>query len=315
MQRRTFLMAAVPLLGGKKMPAKERIERVLRGEAPDRPPISLWHHFGLESKGPVAHAGATLDFQRHFGTDLVKVMSDFPYPKPEGGWLAAKPVETPFAPQLRALELIRDGLAGQKHFVETIFNPWNVAEKLSSKDEVKKAMEQEPQRLLDALEAIAKSEANHAKQAMDRGAAGVFLAVANAQEGILTLDEYRKFSEPFDRMVTDAVKDAPLNILHLHGEKVYVRHFLSNWKGVAINYSAHETGFRLADAHTQFGGTLVGGIDHRSFRTRTVEQLSTAARKAWDDAGPRLILTPGCSVPDDSKPDELSRLRKAVDKL
>jgi hypothetical protein len=32
-------------------------------------------------------------------------------------------VNSPFPEQLRALELIRDGLRGQAYFVETIFNP------------------------------------------------------------------------------------------------------------------------------------------------------------------------------------------------
>jgi len=51
-------------------------------------------------------------------------MSDFPYPKPAGNWHAVQVVENPFPEQIRALELIRDGLAGRAHFVETVFNPW-----------------------------------------------------------------------------------------------------------------------------------------------------------------------------------------------
>lgn len=315
-QRRSFLMAAAaPLLGKKKMTPRERIDAVLRAESPDRPPFSLWHHFGLESQGPEAHAKATLDFQRRYGTDLVKVMSDFPYPRPDGGWLAAKPVDSPFPAQLRALGMIRDGLAGSKHFVETIFNPWNVAEKLSSKEEVAAAMKEKPQALLDALENIAKSEANHAKKAVENGVSGVFLAIANAQDGILTPEEYKRFSEPFDRMVIEAVKDAPLNIVHLHGEKVYVRHFLDNWKGVAINYSMHETGVPFDAARQRTDSVLVGGIDHRSYVNVSVDALRAAAEKAFHDAGPKVIITPGCSVPDNSKPEQLLQLKKAMDKL
>lgn len=315
--RRTFLAtaAAPALLARVKMKPRERVDAVLRGQAPDRPPFSLWHHFGLEAKGPVAHAGATLDFQRKYATDLVKVMSDFPYPKPEGGWLNAKLVDSPFPEQLKALAIIRDGLAGTKHFVETLFNPWNVAEKLSSKEDVARAMAEQPDRLLAVLEAIAKSEASHAKQAVATGASGVFLAVANAQTGILTEEQYAKFGEPFDRIVIDAVKDAPLNIIHLHGDKVYVPYFLKGWKGVAINYSMHETGLTFDNARQQFDGVLVGGIDHRAYRNLTVEQLRVSAQKAAHDAGPGVIVTPGCSVPDNSTADELSRLRKAMDKL
>lgn len=310
--RRSFLMgaAAVPAIARKrKMDSRERIDAVLRGEAADRPPFSLWHHFGLEAEGPEAHARKTLEFHARYGTDLVKVMSDFPYPR-ETGVLA-----TPFPAQLRALEFIRDGLNGSKHFVETVFNPWNVAEKLSSKDEVARLHRDEPQKLLDWLETIARSEANHARAARERGVSGVFLAIANAQDGILSLDDYQKFSEPFDRMIIDAIKDAPLNILHIHGPRAYCEHFLRTWRGVTIHYSEAETGFSIAEAHAIFPGTLMGGIDHRSFRNLSVQQLRAAARRAWDMAAPNLILAPGCSVPDDSQPKELALLRKAVDKL
>lgn len=309
--RRSFLFsAATPLLARKKkMTPLERVNAALRGEAPDRPPFTLWHHFGLEAQGPEAHARATLDFHARYGTDIVKVMSDFAYPKDQGV------LATPFPAQLRALELIRDGLGGSKYFVETVFNPWNVAEKLTSKDEVARMQREAPAQLKQWLANIAQSEANHAKSARERGVSGIFLAIANAQDGVLTLDDYREFSEPFDRMVTDAVNDLPLNIIHLHGPKVYVEHFLRSWKGVTIHYSEAETGFSLAEAHAVYPGTLMGGIDHRSYRNLSVEQLRTAARRARDMASPHLIIAPGCSVPDDCTPRELLLLRKAMEKL
>ena len=98
--------------------------------------------------------------------------------------------EIPFPEQFQALEIIRDGLTGRSYFLETIFNPWNVAEKLSSPQEVVRLKNEDPQALLDALEAIAESEANHAKKAVTTGAAGIFLAIANAQDGIMTQADY-----------------------------------------------------------------------------------------------------------------------------
>jgi uroporphyrinogen decarboxylase len=321
--RRTFLLAsaAPALLRGEAMTSKERIEAALRDASADRPPFTLWHHFGLEQQGAEAHANATLQFHHDYRTDLVKVMSDFPYPKPAGAWYDLKPVENPFPEQLKALELIRDGLKqdgkNAAYFVETLFNPWNVAEKLSSPAEVQKLRKERPQKLLDALHTIAKSEIYHAKAAMKRGAAGIFLAVANAQEGILTPEEYAKFSEPFDKMIFQAVADAPLNIIHLHGPKVYVGYFAkaTGWKISGFNYSMHETGYSLRLArhnwHTM-RGAIVGGLDHREYRNRTVEELRDDIRLAVADARRRLIVTPGCSVPNDSKPEELRRLGEAL---
>jgi uroporphyrinogen decarboxylase len=321
--RRHFLTtSAVALAGSRFVPIaglhaaaaltpRERVDRALAGRDVDRPPISLWHHFGLEKDGPQRHAEATLAFHRQFETDLVKVMSDFPYPKPAtGAWYELREEASPFAPQRRALDAIRQGLNGSAHFVETIFNPWNVAEKLSSADEVKKLKAEQPQRLLDALTAIAKSEANHARLAIKAGASGIFLAIANAQTGILTPEEYARFSEPFDRIVLDAVKDAPLNILHLHGDKVYLDRFYKGWSARAINYSRHGTGVAIDAVRRQYAGVLIGGINETTYRTATPASLQAQADEARKQAGPRFILTPGCSVPNDSKPEELRRLRE-----
>jgi uroporphyrinogen decarboxylase len=168
-------------LRGAALSARARVDRALSGQDVDRPPISLWHHFGLEKEGPVRHAQATLAFHRDYRTDLVKVMSDFPFPKPAGSWHEVRVLDDPFPEQIRALTAIRDGLQRSAHFVETIFNPWNVAEKLSSPAAVKELAAEQPQRLLDVLEAIATSEATHARRAMNAGASGIFLAIANAQ--------------------------------------------------------------------------------------------------------------------------------------
>lgn len=294
------------------MKPKERVEAALGGRAPDRAPISFWHHFGLQTQPPEAHAKATLAFQRKFQLDLVKVMSDFPYPKGTGSqWYELRFTDNPYPSQIAALKLIRAGLAGEKYFVETIFNPYNVAEKLSSPETVKQLRQEKPQALLDALDVIAKSQVAHAKKALSAGAAGVFLAIANAQDGLMTREEYRKFSEPFDRMVIDAGKQAPLNTLHLHGDKVYLDLFWKGWSAQVINYSAAGTGVSLSDARSKFNGVLMGGLDERVVRQQKPEELKAIIQQA-KAIGPKWICAPGCSVPDDSTDVDLTRLMRAM---
>ena len=62
----------------------DRIKGVLKGDRVDRLPFTFWHHFRLEKFPGERHAEATLDFYRKFDVDLLKVMSDFPYPLPKG---------------------------------------------------------------------------------------------------------------------------------------------------------------------------------------------------------------------------------------
>ncbi|HWQ56433.1 MAG TPA: uroporphyrinogen decarboxylase family protein [Bryobacteraceae bacterium] len=307
--RRDFLfLSAAAAAAAPPMTSKQRVDRALRGEDVDRPPFTFWHHFGLENEPPERHAKATLDFHSKFRTDIVKVMSDFPYPRTEGRWHDLVVESNPFPDQLKALELIRDGLNGQTYFVETIFNPWNQAEKLSSKEEVRRMKDQDPKHLLAALQAIAESEANHARKALAAGASGIFLAIANAQEGILTRDEYARFSRPFDEFVLQSVAGAPLNILHVHGDKPYLDLFYKGWPAAAINYSIHATGVPLADVRARYGGVLMAGIDEVHFRTLTAADLGKQIQRAKDAAGKRFILAPGCSVPDPSTDEELLRL-------
>ena len=173
--RRDFLyLSAAAAAAAPRMSSRERVDHVLKGEPVDRPPFSYWHHFGLEKFPGERQAEATLNFHRKFRTDLVKVMSDYPYPKSRGKWYELQPLANPFPEQIRALELIRAGLNGDAYFVETIFNPWNVAEKLSSPKDVLELQQRNPKALQAALHAIAESEANHAKKAIATGAAGVF---------------------------------------------------------------------------------------------------------------------------------------------
>lgn len=310
--RRQFLLSsslAIAVGARENLTPKQHVDRALAGKDVDRPPLSLWHHFGLEKDGPKRHAEQTLVFHRDYGTDLIKVMSDFPFPKSSGEWWNVKVESNPFAPQIEALRLVRDGLRGQAHFVETIFNPWNVAEKLSSKADVQRLKQEQPQRLLEALEAIAKSEANHAKRAIEAGASGIFLAIANAEAPPLSREDYLKFSAPFDRIVLDAVKDAPANVLHIHGAKVYLDIFETGWPAAVVNYSVRTTGTPLAQVRKTYRGVLAGGIDEVAYRNLTVQQLRQQADTARNEAGPKFILTPGCSVPNDATPEELKRLR------
>jgi uroporphyrinogen decarboxylase len=314
MQRRQFLfsaaaLAAPALLAKAGLTRKERVDRALAGRDVDRTPFTFWHHFGLNTAED--HARATLDFHRAYRTDLVKVMSDFPYPKPAGKWFELKPLDNPFPAQIRSLELIRDGLKGDAHFVETLFNPWNVAEKLSSADEVQRLKRENPQALYHALEAIAQSEIRHSRLALKAGAAGVFLSVANAKPDVLSREDYINFSLPFDRKILQAVASERLNVLHLHVEKSHLDLF-HDFPVTAINYSIPVSGIPFAEVRGQYRSALMGGIDEVNYRKLSAEEIRRQWNAAQEAAGKRFLLAPGCSVPNDSTPAELSRLPGVV---
>jgi uroporphyrinogen decarboxylase len=303
-------LAARPVFGSANLQSKARVDRALKGEDVDRPPFTLWHHFGL--KTAAAHAARTLEFHKLYRTDIVKVMSDFPYPKPPGKWYELKPLANPFPDQIQALELIRNGLNGDAYFIETVFNPFNVAEKLSSKEDVRRLMAGNPQALLDALDVITQSEINHAKRAIAIGARGILLAVANANSQELSVADYARFSAPFDKRILDAVNGAPLSFLHLHVERPFLDQF-RNFPVPVVNYSLHVTGIPIAEVHAKFPAQVVaGGIDEVNYRKLTEADIRAQWESASREAGRKFILTPGCSVPNDSSTAELSLLPKVL---
>ena len=303
--RRYFLTAlgALPLAAAGKLTKVERVRRALDGKDVDRPPYTYWYHFLDEKLPGERHAATSLEFARKFSPDLVKVMSDYPF--------GSDPAN-PFPQQVRALEIIARELRGQALFVETIFQPFNQAEKTSSPEKIKAMLRDNPQGLLDRMEEIARAEASHARLALKAGAAGIFLAISNANDGYLTREEYRKFSEPFDRMVLEAAQGAEINTLHIHGSKPYLDLFY-RWPARVIQYSAAGTGIPLRKVRQAYSGVLMGGVDEIRFKELTPEQMQEQIRGARQEAGPKWILAPGCSVPNDTPDAQLLAFNRAVE--
>jgi uroporphyrinogen decarboxylase len=313
MLRRNFLLsaagaaAAPAFLRAAELFHIDRVDRALAGKELDRPPFTFWHHFGL--KTPEEHAARTLAFHRAYRTDIVKVMSDFPYPKPASKWYELKVEANPFPQQIRALELVRDGLGGSAYMMETVFNPWNVAQKLSSKEEVLRLKEENPQALLDALDVITGSEINHARHVLAiKGVVGILFSVANANHAEMSPADYDRFSRPFDKRFLEGIGETKLTFLHLHVQPGYLE-FFRDFTAPVINYSLHVSGIPMAEVRAQFPSWVIaGGIDEVNYRKLASEELRRQWQAAAQAAGRRFILTPGCSVPNDSTSEELARL-------
>jgi len=322
MNRRSFLIsaavaagvaAAKPILGQvagrNSLSRKERVDRALAGRDVDRPPFTHWHHFGPQTSE--VHAKATLDYHWKYKTDIVKVMSDFPYPKPAGNWYELKVLDNPFPDQIRALELINTGLNGDAYILETAFNPWQVAVKLSSKEEVIRLQQENPQRLLDALDVITQSHINHARRAFAAGASGILFSIANANRAELSPAEYARFSAPFDKRFLEATSSAKLNFLHLHWENEYVDQFVG-FQAPVVNWSIQTSGVQVSTVRSKFTQVIATGIDEVKYKDLSPAQIREQWQSASNAAGSKFILTPGCSVPNDSTDEDLSRLPQVL---
>ncbi len=112
----------------------ERVDAVVRGQPPDRPPVSFWHHFG---PGAVAGPEAVAAHLRHleaYDLDFLKVMDDNRYPRTfsrSGVLTGAEDLdrlrvlngdEDTFGRQLELIRQLARRCAGQVRLPTTVFN-------------------------------------------------------------------------------------------------------------------------------------------------------------------------------------------------
>jgi uroporphyrinogen decarboxylase len=301
----------------------ERVTQALGGKELDRPPFSFWYHFGLQHGPGRKHAEVEIDFYRAYDLDFLKVMNDYPYPLPAGveaidsadDWRRIEPVsdDPGWAEQLTALSIINDHLSNEAMFIDTIFSPWTTARRMTRTGNIQEARERHPEALLAALEAIATSLANYARAAVERGAAGIFLSLGAATDEVMSETEYNTWGRPFDLKILDAVRDAPFNVLHIHGRQI---HFdaLKDYPVSAINWSHCLTPPSLAEGRLRSGKAVMGGIDETSAAHLAPQEIVKQITNSMKQVGMRgLLITPGCSVPTDTPVRTLRAVQTAIE--
>ena len=304
----------------------ERVSSALRGDEVDRPPFSFWYHFGLQHMSGRKHAEAELEFYRAYDLDFLKVMSDYPYPLPSGleaiaadeDWHRVEPIGPDnkcWSEQLSALSMINDAIGKEAMFIETIFSTWTTARRLARSGSLTAVRRRHPETLLAAMDAISTSLAGYARQVRARGAAGIFLSLGGATDEVMTAEEYEIWGRPFDLKILEAVSDAPFNVLHIHGKRI---HFdsLVDYPVSALNWSHCATPPALREGKMRSGRTVLGGIDEARASHVSAPEIGEQVNSAICEVGTRgLIVTPGCSVPTDTRERSLREIKAAVERI
>jgi len=342
MNRRNFLSGAVataglvlskPTFASKSGPLllghKERVDRALLGQDVDRPPYTFYYHY----KRPTAPLEAQdhLDFHRKYKTDIVKVMNDFDYPKSTTGrWYDLKPLNSPFPDQLETLRRVHDGLSGDAYFIDTIYGPYMTAMILyqsqpqfasqpKSSDVQDKQIkslhefqQQNPDAWHSALDAITQSTINHIRHIKEIGASGALVSIFNAESKFGSVEDYEKYTRPHDKRVFDELADTKLTILHLHSlERPYLDQF-RDFNAPVLQYSVKTSGIPISEVRRKYSEPIAGGVDEIDYRQLTTEEIRAQWQAARLQAGGKYIAAPGCSIPNDSTPEELARFPKSL---
>jgi uroporphyrinogen decarboxylase len=301
----------------------ERVRAALAGNPVDRPPFSIWYHFGNQHASPERTAQAHLEFFEFYDLDLLKVMNDYDYPMPEGIHVMDTPgdlecltrldlTRTPLAQQLKAIELIAKALRGKALFVDTVFNAWNTLRRNLVKEAMGPLMAEHPKAVEAALQVVNDNLIRYALATLERGAAGVFLSVPASAE-TLTPEQYTRFMRPFDLQFLNAVKgEGECHVLHAHGERLYLDQLL-DYPVHVLSWADLNGGPTIAEARRRTSLCLMAGLDHIKFPYVSAKLIRDQVKSALAQAGDtKFILAPGCSVPTYSFPPLIKAARDAA---
>jgi len=304
---------------------KERIQAGLNNESLDRPPVALWRHFPVDDQDPKSLADATLNFQRTYDFDLVKVTPASSFCAKDWGvedqWMGHTegtrqytkriiqdprdweklPTLDPTAPhlagQLACLRFIRAELDPDTPLLQTIFSPFAQAKNLAGNDTLIAHLRLHPEAVMKGLNTIAETTRRFVEACLGTGIDGIFYAIQHAQAGLLTLQEYQTFGLPHDQKALEPSQELWCNLLHLHGHDIYFS-LLSSFHFPIVNWHDRETYPSLSEAQGLFNGVMCGGMrqDTLVYGNQT-EVQKEAADALQQTNGKRFILGTGCVVP------------------
>ena len=290
------------------MNKKELVDSVLQGKKVDRPPLSLWYHFGVQHADGEAFARTVLAYFRHYDFDFLKVMNDYFYPVPEG--LDAirtksdlqrirlfKPEESRWREQFRALEMIQAALKDEAYFIDTVFDPWQSLHRNLAAENMQHLMLNESQALLDALEIVADNLIAYCKIALKLGAAGIFLSIPAGSE-IINRQQFLQFVKPFAQKVLSGIEGlGPMTTLHVHGRDLFFDDVLDMTAPIFNWWDRGPSGPSLAHVLGKISGCVMGGIDQTLVARRTRAFLKEHVREGLQLGGrERFFLANGCSI-------------------
>ena len=297
-----------------------RVRAALAGGALDRPPFTVWYHFGLQHAPAERVAQAHLEFFEAYDLDWLKLMNDYSYPMPAGvetlaaaaGLARLEPFDvaaSPLGEQLRVVQIASRALAGRALVVDTLFNAWNTLRRNVVKDAMKALMREHPRQLERALAVVNANLTRYALASLEHGAAGIFFSVPASDEA-LTRDEFERFMRPFDVELLKALSGrGECHVLHAHGARPYFDRLL-DYPVHAVSWADRDSGPSLAEMRTRTPLALMGGIGHAGFAYSSAATIRAQIRSAVAEAGPgKLLLAPGCSVATYAFPELLRAAR------
>lgn len=319
----------------------------MKGEMPDRVPISLWKHFYEKESTDEGLAEAMISFQKKYDWDFMKVnprasyhiegwgakvefnhgplrkteVIEYPIKKAED-WKkfeALKFSKKALEEQSRALSLIKKEFKEEIFLVQTIFTPLSIAGDLVPEEkDLVRSLKENPQIIHSALVIITDIFSDFAIECLNAGADGIFFATTEwATKDLLTEKEYLEFGKPYDLKVLRKIESAEFNILHICKSNNFLSLF-SDYPVKVVNWNATDpTNFDLKEGAKLLNKAVLGGIDHENLLLNgKSDELYKEIRKIIErNQEVRFMLGPGCTISTQTPEENLKAARKAVESI
>jgi len=230
---------------------------------------------------------------------------------------------------LRCVEILSRDLYGMP-FIYTIPSPIVQAlHGVSEPGRVYADMSEQPDALREGLETITQTTIDFTRECVAEGATGIFFGIGGGGDiwSRMTREQLEEYALHYDRKVLDAVRDAPIRLLHVcsaGGEDPqkdggYMEDgWFENYPVDAINW--YDRSFTpLKRAKEVYGDSLciVGGVDQRATMVNgTPDQVEAEVRQAIESAseGGGLIIGPGCTLSQETPLANYNAVARAVER-
>lgn len=331
----------------------ERIKAALNLQDVDRVPANLWYHLSGIDQDPVALAEALVANNKKYDFDFIKLMPHGLYCVKDWG-VKVKVYGTPGNPPdvedyaihsvsdwgklevlpatlgewgkaLKLAQYVEKLTRGTTPFVQTIFSPLTVAQKLAG-DRILDDLKDDPKLFKQALQVITDTTIKFVEKNIEAGVSGFFFATKCANYGYISVEDYAEFGEYFDRQVINAYKDRTFfNIAHIHGERGMFS-LIETYPVNCVNWHDRWTPPTLADARVLSGKCFLGGLREVPFYSETGEVTAPSILNTGTPAdverhvteaveqlgGKGLIIGPGCGADQFVPEDNIRAIRRAT---
>ena len=327
------------------MAKRERLERVLAGERPDRVPVALWRYWPGDDQRAADFARSVLHFQQLFDWDFINITpastaaaTDYGVTTDWRGdisgersiikapvtrslqWTELRPLDPMRGEQGKLLTAVQqideavrlDGVP----CIVTIYSPLTQAAMLGKGDLLLRNLRSHPDRLQTGLNVITESVLRFIEALKRTGVAGVFYVMRHASFALMSESEYQHLGAPYDRKILESLPPKWwLNIASLQNTAPMFS-LAAGYPVQALHWDISSVKPGVDKARGLYKGTICGGLSadqHLLLGTPAmIRQADTDLLKATGDR--HFILAAGGPVPVSAPLSNLYAARAVVDK-